>query len=85
MSVFLVGVGLGGSFGAGVCAGVFILRSPLMISHCSVEVAVLVVARVKGGVASGECGVCVRSVSEVVSNMDSCQFAQSGAGASEML
>ena len=56
-----------------------------MTGVCSLEAVVLGVAGVKGGMASGESGVCVCSVTEVVSNMENCRFAQSGAGASGML
>ena len=63
----------------------FVLRSPLMTELSSLEAVVLGVAGVKDGVASGECDMCVCNVTEVVSNMEICRFAQSGAGASGML
>ena len=56
-----------------------------MTGLSSLEAVVLGVAGVKGGVASGEWGMCVCNVTEVVSNMESRQFAQSGAGESDML
>ncbi len=83
MSVFLGGGAP--KHDAGVCDGMFALRSPLMTGLCVLGAVVLGVAGVKGGVASGEGGVRVCNSGEVVSNMGCCRFAQSGAGASGML